>query len=139
MPNYKALQTELTDDPLTVGYAGMSDTEAADSLNALTRPAKVHMRDVMVMLHRLGKWTALVDSAEPVARQATDLLNKADTLGMVDVYDDLSQALLGGLAAVGIITSDDKAAVESLAANGQSRAAEIGWRTVTSTDIERVR
>ena len=35
--NYTALTAELTNDPLTRGYAGMSDTQAADSINTVDR------------------------------------------------------------------------------------------------------
>jgi hypothetical protein len=38
--DYQTLNTELTTDPLTRGYAGMTDQEAADDLNTVyrTRP-----------------------------------------------------------------------------------------------------
>ena len=35
--NYDALKTELTEDPLALGYSGMTDQEVADSLNAVNR------------------------------------------------------------------------------------------------------
>ena len=39
--DYAKLKVELTVDPLARGYAGMSDTQAADSLNALNRTVNV--------------------------------------------------------------------------------------------------
>ena len=35
------LKTELTDDPLAIGYSGMSDEEAAASLNTASREVNV--------------------------------------------------------------------------------------------------
>jgi len=42
--NYAILKTELTDDPLTRGYAAMSDQQAADSLNTANRS---HLSDTL--------------------------------------------------------------------------------------------
>lgn len=39
--DYQALNTELTTDPLTRGYSGMSDSEAADDLNSVYRTLPV--------------------------------------------------------------------------------------------------
>lgn len=36
-----ALKAELTVDPLTIGYSGMTDAEAADSLNTVNRTVDV--------------------------------------------------------------------------------------------------
>lgn len=41
MPNYAALHDELIGDPLGRGYAGMSDPQAADSLNTPNRDIAV--------------------------------------------------------------------------------------------------
>ena len=38
--NYEVLKSEITTDPLTIGYAGMSDAEIAASLNTVNRTAQ---------------------------------------------------------------------------------------------------
>ena len=38
MTNYKALKTEVTTDPLALGYSAMTDQEVSDSLNNPGRP-----------------------------------------------------------------------------------------------------
>lgn len=43
MANIRVLRNELQSDPLGRGYAGMSDQEAADSLNAVDRSRSVEI------------------------------------------------------------------------------------------------
>jgi hypothetical protein len=55
--NIAALATELTTDPLTRGYSGMSDQAAADDVNTLYRPAEGTLQELLWHLVQDGNRT----------------------------------------------------------------------------------
>lgn len=144
-----ALRSELLSDPLTLGYAGMSDSEAAASLNGATRPAPIQSADVRRYLLVVGKWAA-------VKRASMDLSNEAKNLAaiaMVDALDNLAEFDMGvpayanaiasgldALVSVSLISSDDKTAILALGSSKRSRAQELGLGvTPTAADVAAAR
>lgn len=158
--SYAALQSELTADPLSRGYASMSDADAAASLNAINRAGPnivVPPGAVIAYLALQGKYFALqcyasgktaqgVTGAAAVA--ALTAANELLTLLTLPAFNgfDLSnaqvlsavQGFLGALVAdpaSGILAAD-AAALLALGQTTISRAAEIGWPLgVGSNDV----
>ena len=127
------LALELTDDPLQRGYAGMTDHQVADSLNAADR---VRYRDVP-----LGELAGLVELrniyeklvAAPADLTAAKLLRLVSGETAISVIEySLPQvratldAQLSALAVASIITGDDLAAIAALGQETVSRAEELG-------------
>lgn len=132
MANYAALKTEIDTDPESRGYAGMSDQQAADSLNAKDRPAnRASMSGdeifqqtnpteyVAVSDHKRNLWTAFTskDSVDPFATNNVEFVKW--------IFGDASQTVTN--------LADARTTLIS-------RAEEIGFdKKVTARDVERVR
>lgn len=131
-----ALRAELTDDPLGVGYAALTDAEAAATLNAKTRPGVTPRQELLALIGIMGIYG-------PVKRRATmaetdvetDLMNNvlyvvdAD-IPTIDLTRPELQAMLGGLVAFGVLTEAQAGEIAALAQNRRSRAEELGWPDV---------
>ena len=78
MTNYEALKTEVTTDPLALGYLGMTDQQVSDSLNDPVRPRE---RDI-VSSHEV--FEAIVP-ADYVALSAADKSRLSMILSMGEV------------------------------------------------------
>lgn len=76
------LKTELTDDPLTRGYSGMSDQAAADDLNTAYRDA---VADDGALFNYLAKETAKDHSSEPIASHILGRLYRVDEAGAAGI------------------------------------------------------
>ena len=64
MADIAKLAAELTDDPLTRGYAAMTDEEAADSLNTVNRTRNRDTMTASAVLNAvvISEWNALTDA-----------------------------------------------------------------------------
>jgi len=67
MADLAKLITELTTDPLARGYAGMSDIEATNSLNAIDRPGPISTDPILRYLY--GEKNRTNDGADLVSSQ----------------------------------------------------------------------
>ena len=123
-----ALADELSADPLGRGYAGMTDQQAADSLNALDRPAAIESSDIVKLLAIRNKMYA----AERIRPMLLDF-------GQIDLADPLHLAAITNgcdwLVGLTLMAAEDKAAVLAICDNRRSRAAEIGLRTQTAHEV----
>ncbi len=142
---YQDLNTELTTDPLSRGYSGMTDAQAADDLNTVYRPAEVPVPGLEADIRRFGLWTRYREKAEAKDQDGA-YLNSAMREFMDLFYSSLNQAstrtsdsymndLIDRMVAEG---SMGAAAGEQLKAydnNRQSRGSEIGFGNVTDADV----
>lgn len=122
------LSAELADDPLGRGYAGMSDAEAAASLNATDRekPRRVPVGELLTVLRDRGKWLAIkVSDLEPAAA-ARDLFEGAQIVPDVNLANPAMQAGLDGLQDADLIDAGTRADIEALGETRRSRAEELG-------------
>lgn len=125
--NLQALKSELDSDPLGLGYAAMSDVEAADSLNAPTREPN---RDSISG----GELAAAIDFAEYAAlgtaihRQYLQLLTAAPEL---PVKGPLRSTLAGFFPQ----NSATRQNIAALLKQTGSRAQELGLGVVTPSHV----
>lgn len=131
------LSDEIANDPLTLGYASMTDAEVAASLNGITRPAPVPAKDVRRYLLLQGKWPMIVDTAAngSTAETRATCINIIDSLQNFEDFDLQDASVLtvvtAGLAALetaSLITTAEKTAILAMGANRQSRARELGMK-----------
>jgi len=152
--NYTALTSELTVDPLTRGYAGMTDQQAADSLNAVDRPNVNGPYSVLSYMlnktHKTGTGTdqeytnilgRLIHAAgadagtSPFGQTDTMLLKQKHACQAVlfwlesphaEDYDLTDTSLpLGLVNAADVFSVSQKTAIEALSQNRISRATEL--------------
>jgi hypothetical protein len=146
--NLAALKTELTSDPLQIGYAAMGDVAAAESLNALSRPgrkplgsrtllswgaANSRLAKVADAAAKTGDFAGINSAFRSVAMAADLLLKRADT--ELDLSLATHQQLVGALVAAGVLTESDSDELYALAATQISRAVELGLGVVTPSDV----
>ena len=128
--NYETLSNEITNDPLTRGYSGMSDQELADSLNTEDRErnkASLTGSEVMNAIDK-AEFQAL-----PAADEATvwNILHLG-TINPFGIEKDIMVDLFGG-------ASDTIANLALLRVEAISRASEIGLGVVKYGDVVQAR
>lgn len=89
MANLVALKSELDTDPLTRGYSGMSDQEAADDLNAAYRlegskPILIHETELAI--RQAGKWVPWTNRAKE-RNATTDQIENPAMFEIMSVFD----------------------------------------------------
>ena len=129
--DYPALQSELTADPLTRGYAAMTDVQVVTSLTTANRTVS---RDVIparevIEATAAAEWAAL--TAQEKQRYA--LLTGA---GEISVKGANTRAAFLAMFGAGTATLTALAALQTQAA---TRAAELGLGTVTALYVQRAR
>ena len=141
--NKAALKNELTDDPLGRGYSGMSDSAAADSLNAANRAV---VRSVSAQSQRMwlageihqkiaaGVDTGATDTLKGICRSALLMATNEDEYVRADHL-----ALLDALVAGGILTQAEADALDDKADATISRAEELGLGLVGEQHITKAR
>lgn len=125
-----ALKTELTTDPLSRGYAGMTDEEAATNLNTVDRTRnKTSMTGSEVVNNvDAAEWVAL--SGEEQAK-VWDILHLG-TLNPFGVEAALLIAIFGGGSATII-------ALQAARVDAVSRAEELGLGSIAPGHVENAR
>ena len=132
-----SLRDELTNDPLGRGYAGMTDEQAAASLNTANRDQKVVLdaADLNAWAAGGGRWRKLEaakdgdapvgisDAVRSVAIAAWRMLDRDNA--SLDLNDAEHEGLIDALVAGNVLTSDDKAALVARATKSISRAQEL--------------
>lgn len=128
--NLAILTAELTDDPLSRGYAAMSDAAAATDLNAVYRTRNKSSMTGSEILNAVnaGEWTALND----VQRQTVWNILHLGTLNPFGVEATLMIAVFEAGSAT--ITALADARKENI-----SRAAELGLGFVSPGHVENAR
>ena len=133
MDEYQVLSNELATDPLGRGYAAMSDAQVASSLNAVNRPDRVPIRDLLGYAVRASIYSRLEDdasnvtsSSRGVSRKVMALLKHSAEFPYLNLADPDVIASLNALETNGVITPTEKAAVLAMANNRRSRAQELG-------------
>lgn len=124
-----ALKTELTDDPLSRGYSGLSDVEAADSLNTVNRTSNRTSMTGSEVLNAIDKvkYNALSDVDKDRVWQVLHL----GELNPFGIEADLMQDIFGASTT---ITALQAARLEAV-----SRATEIGLGIIFEGTVQQAR
>lgn len=130
MADYQALNSELVSDPLSRGYAGMTDAEAAADLNTVYRTRNITSMSASQVLNKVDatEYAALAD----LQKNTVWGLLGMGTLNPWGVEATIIQQVFGG----------GSATVAALAASRTetiSRAAELGLGVVTTGDVQKAR
>lgn len=164
---FALLKTELSTDPLTRGYSGMSDQQAADSLNAKDRPGRRPIEALQeycfnTLYNPAGTqkdtsslWLLAEDVANGVAiSTATDpnptdkmkdggralcILLKRNPLDDWDFTQATLSTLLSQLVNADAMTTAHKDAIVALSNNQQSRASELSIGLVEPGNVAEAR
>lgn len=137
------LRDELTNDPLSIGYAGMTNGEVEAALNAKTRTRIVEKRiGYGAVLSALGAdaGAAVLDKLEAASGQKSPLkwamkLLAADNL---DIGNPQTRLQIDALAAASVLTVAQATTLKGLAEEPCSRAEELGV-TALDSDIRGAR
>lgn len=125
------LKSEIDSDPLGIGYAGMTDAQVADSLNAKTRTRERTVISSYEVINATvaADWAAL-SAAE---KQRYQTITGA---GQIDVQSANVRAAFLAMFAAGTTTRANLATLQS---ESVSRADEVGIGEVHTGDINVVR
>jgi hypothetical protein len=146
------LAAELADDPEGLGYAAMSDAQAADALNAPNRPGRkpVPASDVRRYVLLNGLWPGLqalsASGTDPVQRgTAMTILqtlapNSFDSIRMNDpaIRGAVTQ-MLQTMVDAGVMAAAHRDAMVALGDAPVSRAEELGLPAVHHIDVAEAR
>lgn len=129
--DYQVLKTEIDTDPLTRGYAGMTDQQVADSLNAVNRTrnrASMTGKEVKDRIDTVD-WDTRTDA------QKSQLLSlfARDDLNPFGIDAHIFQEAMTGAA--GTSVSD----LSTYRVENISRGEELGLGTVSSADVDSAR
>ena len=136
--DYSALKTELA----LPAYAEMTDSEAAESINApvIASHKKVDYSDVASYLMLVEKYLTI---SESTSASGKSFMLAMTTFNSFDLrkpgVETAVVNLLDALIVDGLITASDKAAILALADDTISRAQELGLGDVTVGDIIKAR
>jgi len=129
--DYQALKTELDTDPLTRGYSGMTDQEAADDLNVVYRTLPVDTVSGSDIFNN-------TDDVEYGALTAEEQNRWVNMCGVetVDVASGVAKSLEAELFGPGTDTRTNLAALKM---RDVSRGVELGLGEVKAGNVEEVR
>lgn len=145
------VRTEVTTDPASLGYAGMSDQQAADAMNATTQT-----KTVIIPSNELLAWaagasagqsprlkkirTAFNHESEQIAAiaEVADLMIRRDSTAL-DLSRPDRQQMVGALQAAGVLSPEDVAALYAMAQQPASRAEILGTGVVGRRDVAMAR
>lgn len=131
--DYPALRTELTTDPVALGYAPLTDQAAADRLNATTTGRTLPRANVPTT-EVLG---AIVNTEWPAAGSlSADKLARILAMPYVDASNTRIRALIGDIFAAGTGSRTNLLALGTVTV---SRATELGLGAVAALDVNRAR
>lgn len=137
------LKEEITNDPLVVGYSGMTDQQVTDSLNAETIAAKQHIntRDIKVYLTLAEKYFPISQSTSTSAKEAMFRLKEFDygfdmsVAGAETILTDMLDALITD----GLIDANDKTYILSLGDKLISRGEQLGLGAIKVGEVMEAR
>lgn len=132
------LADEITNDPLSRGYAGMTDEQVAESLNAanisinatVTKAKLLQWAGANQRIVKLkGGLASPNDDVENICEAALRLLSAADVTTF-DTGDSANTAFLDALVAARVLEDADKTSLLELGEKTISRAEQLGIGTV---------
>lgn len=133
---YELLRTEITSDPVALGYAGKTDQQVADLLNSLTTSrtlprTRVDTTDILSAIQDVA-WPAVASTAESKLRAI---------LGMpsVDATSTNIRAMLGTIFPNSGNTATTRANLLALSTRTVSRQEELGLGPVEAIDVTRAK
>lgn len=131
----QALKNELTSDPLTRGYAGMSDQEAADDLNAVYRTRQDERIDQADVYNSVdaSEFQALAAGEK---QEVWDIVHVGGALGLWVRPGDLARDRFITIFGAGSQTITD---LQALITHDISRADELGLGKVSASDVGEAR
>lgn len=129
--DYAALRAELTTDPLALGYAALTDTQAAATLSALdtgrTQPrTAVPVQEI---------FNQVEDAAWPSTAILQDKWRGVLSMPVVDASNTNTRAILGTIFPNSGATAATRTRLLALSTTPVSRATELGLGTVTAGDV----
>ena len=140
------LKSELTVDPESMGYAGLSDADAAGAINLANRDYTVPLdsRTALEWAMRTGRLadietatTAGTPAIQAIAIGVQHLLSRADT--EIDMDNPDHVAMVDGLVAGGVIDAGNKAELVTMSTSQRSRADELSLGQVRVGHVEKAR
>ena len=140
------LKTELVTDPESMGYAALSDADAAAAINLADRAYTVPLnsRTSLSWAMRTGRLadietatTAGTPAIQAIALGVKHLLGRSDT--EIDMSDSDHVAMIDGLVAGGVLDAANKAELVTMATSQRSRADEIELGKVRVGHIQEAR
>ncbi len=123
--NIDILKTELTTDPLTRGYSGMTDLQATDDLNTVYRTRNKTIMTSTEVFNAIDK-TEFNDLSVTNKKLVWDILHLGE-LNPFGLEADLFQDIFGGSTT---ITS-----LQTLRKDNISRGAELGIGSVREGNV----
>ena len=133
--DYAKLRTELTTDPVALGYAGLTDQAAADKLNALDTGRTRNRTAVPVQ----EVFNAIDDGAWPSTTILQDKLRGILGMPVVDASNTNTRGIFGAIFPNSAPTANTRTRLLALATETVSRATELGLGTVTAGDVNLAR
>jgi hypothetical protein len=147
------LSDELANDPLTRGYAGMTDVQAAADLNTVyrTRYRLLPTRDLLRWgfareglskladaANREGTFAGISDTNRAKAISAYAIMTQGID-GSLDLDDPEVDSLIDELITAGIFVAQDKTDLQTRATENVSRATELGLSRVREGTVAQAR
>jgi hypothetical protein len=129
---YEILTAEIT----LPQYTALSDSDAADALNAQTLDVLTSYRvTIRTLFAEIGpaptgtmvaKLEAAAAAGNKVVALALDMLKTYETDGGLDIGHAATRAAIDGLVTAGVLTADEGASVKALAVRKTSRREQLG-------------
>jgi hypothetical protein len=131
--DYGALRSELTTDPVTLGYSGLTDTQAAAKLNA-TDTGRTQARTAVPVAEIYNN---IVNADWPTAASTSESKLRA-LLGMqtIDASNANTKTIIGAIFGAGTQTRTNLLAIGTQTV---SRATELGLGPVLVSDVTKAR
>ena len=141
--NIETLRAELTDDPLGRSYSGMTDAEAAASLNTVnrTRYVDVPISTLAGLIELSGMYEKLAgdQSGNVYAAKLLRIANGSTPISALAYSDAGKRAVIDGMLAAligaSILTEADAASLLALGVESISRADELGLGAVAEGHV----
>lgn len=131
--DYTTLRTELLSDPVTLGYSGLSDINAAAKLNAVDT-GRTQARTAVPVAEIFN---GIVNADWPaVASVAESKLRGLLQMQTVDASNANTKAIVGAIFGVGTQTRTN---LLEIGTQTVSRATELGLGPVAPVDVTRAR
>ena len=145
MVDYKKLKDELTVDPLTRGYSGMSDQQVVDSLTLTVDRPVVNDMNVgsLGIMREIGPTlgATILDKLEAAATVDSRLkwfMKELNTNG-VDIGNAVTRATIDDLVTNSVITAAEGASLKGIPEKTVSRAEELGFSELSDQVINNAR
>jgi len=141
------LSDELTNDPLTRGYAGMTDEEATTDLNTEYRDVNypILIDAVNYAIRENGKWTQYREASElqtvsgtydnQSMREFMDMFTGFTSLPEIDMQGVYMDGLIDDMVTEGSMGAGVAAALKAFGVQTVSRGVELGLGTVRVGEV----